>query len=248
MCWEHPTVNICRKCIVERQCLSLGSLVMENQLWKHTLLWSLVPIDSNAVMHIGCCVLAGNCIVDQLLPWIWIMGSILASWHNSFFICSRILLQALNESLKLLKTHSPETAAMLFTVDNEAGKITCLCQVPQVNEGGESKLGGHQTDSHSRYLGGGIAVQLLLSDVCRWWTWPPLLCSYVGIWTASLFWALIELGFLYPASRLYILEPATLFSISYQPTDDKWRTECNLCLNCCISCPVCEFLGGNCHH
>nr|XP_060643808.1 alanine--tRNA ligase, cytoplasmic [Anolis sagrei ordinatus] len=45
--------------------------------------------------------------------------------------------KALNESLKLLKTHSPETAAMLFTVDNEAGKITCLCQVPQevVNKG-----------------------------------------------------------------------------------------------------------------
>ncbi|XP_062997249.1 alanine--tRNA ligase, cytoplasmic [Elgaria multicarinata webbii] len=39
--------------------------------------------------------------------------------------------KALNESLKLLKTHSPETSAMLFTVDNEAGKITCLCQVPQ---------------------------------------------------------------------------------------------------------------------
>ncbi|KAH0619579.1 hypothetical protein JD844_000302 [Phrynosoma platyrhinos] len=39
--------------------------------------------------------------------------------------------KALNESLKLLKTHSPETAAMLFTVDNEVGKITCLCQVPQ---------------------------------------------------------------------------------------------------------------------
>nr|XP_028596219.1 alanine--tRNA ligase, cytoplasmic [Podarcis muralis] len=39
--------------------------------------------------------------------------------------------KALNESLKLLKTHSPQTAAMLFTVDNEAGKITCLCQVPQ---------------------------------------------------------------------------------------------------------------------
>ncbi|XP_048371818.1 alanine--tRNA ligase, cytoplasmic [Sphaerodactylus townsendi] len=39
--------------------------------------------------------------------------------------------KALNESLKLFKTHSPETAAMLFTVDNEAGKIICLCQVPQ---------------------------------------------------------------------------------------------------------------------
>lgn len=40
--------------------------------------------------------------------------------------------QALNESLKLLKSHSPQTAAMLFTVDPDAGKITCLCQVPQV--------------------------------------------------------------------------------------------------------------------
>ncbi|EHH62253.1 hypothetical protein EGM_20519 [Macaca fascicularis] len=38
---------------------------------------------------------------------------------------------ALNEALKLFKTHSPQTSAMLFTVDNEAGKITCLCQVPQ---------------------------------------------------------------------------------------------------------------------
>ncbi|XP_033823610.1 alanine--tRNA ligase, cytoplasmic [Periophthalmus magnuspinnatus] len=39
--------------------------------------------------------------------------------------------KALNESLKLLKTNSPQTAAMLFTVDPEAGKVTCLCQVPQ---------------------------------------------------------------------------------------------------------------------
>lgn len=44
-----------------------------------------------------------------------------------------MLPQALNESLKLLKTNSPQTAAMLFTVDNDAGKIICLCQVPQVN-------------------------------------------------------------------------------------------------------------------
>lgn len=41
--------------------------------------------------------------------------------------------QALNESLKLLKTQSPQTAAMLFTVDHDAGKIVCLCQVPQVS-------------------------------------------------------------------------------------------------------------------
>uniref|UniRef100_H3CEF1 Alanine--tRNA ligase n=1 Tax=Tetraodon nigroviridis TaxID=99883 RepID=H3CEF1_TETNG len=39
--------------------------------------------------------------------------------------------KALNESLKLLKAQSPQTAAMLFTVDPEAGKVTCLCQVPQ---------------------------------------------------------------------------------------------------------------------
>ncbi|NXJ85810.1 SYAC protein, partial [Trogon melanurus] len=39
--------------------------------------------------------------------------------------------KALNESLKLFKTHSPQTAAMLFAVDQEAGRITCLCQVPQ---------------------------------------------------------------------------------------------------------------------
>lgn len=39
--------------------------------------------------------------------------------------------KALNESLKLLKSQSPQTAAMLFTVDPDAGKITCLCQVPK---------------------------------------------------------------------------------------------------------------------
>nr|XP_025043138.1 alanine--tRNA ligase, cytoplasmic [Pelodiscus sinensis] len=39
--------------------------------------------------------------------------------------------KALNESLKLFKAYSPQTAAMLFSVDSEAGKITCLCQVPQ---------------------------------------------------------------------------------------------------------------------
>ncbi|XP_039618774.1 alanine--tRNA ligase, cytoplasmic [Polypterus senegalus] len=39
--------------------------------------------------------------------------------------------KALNESLKLFKANSPQTAAMLFAVDSEAEKITCLCQVPQ---------------------------------------------------------------------------------------------------------------------
>ncbi|XP_034032845.1 alanine--tRNA ligase, cytoplasmic-like isoform X2 [Thalassophryne amazonica] len=45
--------------------------------------------------------------------------------------------KALNESLKLLRTQSPQTAAMLFTVDYDAGKIICLCEVPQevVNRG-----------------------------------------------------------------------------------------------------------------
>ncbi|KAM5126207.1 alanine--tRNA ligase, cytoplasmic [Mantella aurantiaca] len=39
--------------------------------------------------------------------------------------------KALNESLKLLKSQSPQTAAIIFSVDGDAGKITCLCQVPQ---------------------------------------------------------------------------------------------------------------------
>ncbi|CAF91677.1 unnamed protein product, partial [Tetraodon nigroviridis] len=48
------------------------------------------------------------------------------------WVSSRVpVSQALNESLKLLKAQSPQTAAMLFTVDPEAGKVTCLCQVPQ---------------------------------------------------------------------------------------------------------------------
>uniref|UniRef100_A0A8C9RQE9 Alanine--tRNA ligase n=1 Tax=Scleropages formosus TaxID=113540 RepID=A0A8C9RQE9_SCLFO len=39
--------------------------------------------------------------------------------------------KALNEAGKMLKTHSPKTAAMLFSIDSEADKILCLCQVPQ---------------------------------------------------------------------------------------------------------------------
>uniref|UniRef100_UPI0037E8FDAE alanine--tRNA ligase, cytoplasmic n=1 Tax=Semicossyphus pulcher TaxID=241346 RepID=UPI0037E8FDAE len=39
--------------------------------------------------------------------------------------------KALNDSLKLLKSQSPQTAAMLFTIDPDAGKIICLCQVPE---------------------------------------------------------------------------------------------------------------------
>ncbi|KAK2498483.1 hypothetical protein MC885_002150 [Smutsia gigantea] len=46
-------------------------------------------------------------------------------------LISPLVAEALNEALKLFKMHSPQTSAMLFTVDNEAGKITCLCQVPQ---------------------------------------------------------------------------------------------------------------------
>ena len=32
------------------------------------------------------------------------------------------------KALKLFQTHPPLPSAMLFTVDKEAGKITCLCQ------------------------------------------------------------------------------------------------------------------------
>ncbi|XP_054631472.1 alanine--tRNA ligase, cytoplasmic [Dunckerocampus dactyliophorus] len=39
--------------------------------------------------------------------------------------------KALNECLKLLKSNSPQTAAMLFAVDPDAGKVVCLCEVPQ---------------------------------------------------------------------------------------------------------------------
>uniref|UniRef100_A0A8C5R8R2 Alanine--tRNA ligase n=1 Tax=Leptobrachium leishanense TaxID=445787 RepID=A0A8C5R8R2_9ANUR len=39
--------------------------------------------------------------------------------------------KALNECLKLLKSSSPQTAAIIFSEDSDAGKITCLCQVPQ---------------------------------------------------------------------------------------------------------------------
>lgn len=58
-------------------------------------------------------------------------GSALPScWDTLLHVCP--VSQALNESLKLLKSQSPQTAAMLFTVDPEASKVTCLCQVPQV--------------------------------------------------------------------------------------------------------------------
>ena len=40
--------------------------------------------------------------------------------------------KALNEALKLFQTHPPLPSAMLFTVDKEAGKITCLCQVSRM--------------------------------------------------------------------------------------------------------------------
>uniref|UniRef100_A0A3Q2ZBD8 Alanine--tRNA ligase n=1 Tax=Hippocampus comes TaxID=109280 RepID=A0A3Q2ZBD8_HIPCM len=39
--------------------------------------------------------------------------------------------KALNECLKVLKASSPQTAAMLFAVDPDAGKVICLCEVPQ---------------------------------------------------------------------------------------------------------------------
>ncbi|XP_032813749.1 alanine--tRNA ligase, cytoplasmic [Petromyzon marinus] len=39
--------------------------------------------------------------------------------------------KALNEALKLFKSLSPQTSTMLFAVDNDAGKVTCLCQVAE---------------------------------------------------------------------------------------------------------------------
>ncbi|CAN2389279.1 Catalyzes the attachment of alanine to tRNA(Ala) in a two-step reaction alanine is first activated by ATP to form Ala- AMP and then transferred to the acceptor end of tRNA(Ala). Also edits incorrectly charged tRNA(Ala) via its editing domain [Pristimantis euphronides] len=53
--------------------------------------------------------------------------SIFIALLTSLFFFSK----ALNESLKILKSQSPKTSAIIFAVDNEAGKITCLCQVPQ---------------------------------------------------------------------------------------------------------------------
>lgn len=53
--------------------------------------------------------------------------------YGDLLLPACLVFQALNESLKLLKSQSPQTAAMLFTVDPDAAKVTCLCQVPQVN-------------------------------------------------------------------------------------------------------------------
>uniref|UniRef100_UPI00358FAF3E alanine--tRNA ligase, cytoplasmic isoform X1 n=2 Tax=Myxine glutinosa TaxID=7769 RepID=UPI00358FAF3E len=39
--------------------------------------------------------------------------------------------KALSEALKLFKSLSPQTSVMLFSVDSDVGKITCLCQVPE---------------------------------------------------------------------------------------------------------------------
>lgn len=36
----------------------------------------------------------------------------------------------LAKALKLFKTHSPDASETFFTVESEAGKIMCLCQVP----------------------------------------------------------------------------------------------------------------------
>lgn len=68
--------------------------------------------------------------------------------------------QALNESLKLLKAQSPHTATMLLTVDPDAGKITCLCQVPQVTRPAHSEPGFsfspfHRSDFVPLPTGGG---------------------------------------------------------------------------------------------
>jgi alanyl-tRNA synthetase len=41
--------------------------------------------------------------------------------------------QALDGALKQVKTLSPETSAMFFSVDSEARKIVCLSTVPKVS-------------------------------------------------------------------------------------------------------------------
>lgn len=42
--------------------------------------------------------------------------------------------KALDAALKQYKSKSPQTAAMLFSVDKENSKILCLAQVPQVRK------------------------------------------------------------------------------------------------------------------
>lgn len=85
-----------------------------------------------------------------------------------------VLFQALNESLKLFKTNSPQTAAMLFAVDNEAGRITCLCQVPQVMP--------RQRGSLSLSLRGGAAASrqelsnIIQPELTEVWQEPQPLC------------------------------------------------------------------------
>ena len=46
--------------------------------------------------------------------------------------CTLILLQALDGAMKHLKS-LPNTAAMLFSVDQEDHKLVCHCQVPNVS-------------------------------------------------------------------------------------------------------------------
>lgn len=41
--------------------------------------------------------------------------------------------KALDSALKQFKSDAPNTAAMLFSVDGENGKLVCLCQVPDVS-------------------------------------------------------------------------------------------------------------------
>lgn len=71
--------------------------------------------------------------------------------------------QALNESLKLLKAQSPQTATMLLTVDPDAGKITCLCQVPQVSRPARSEPRSSSSPFHR--------ADFLLPLVGRGWSW-----------------------------------------------------------------------------
>lgn len=67
----------------------------------------------------------------MLCPTIRYIESINSNLGQNYFNVL-IYLQALDGALKQVKTLSPDTAAMFFSVDDDAGKIVCLSAVPKV--------------------------------------------------------------------------------------------------------------------
>ena len=61
---------------------------------------------------------------------------LIGSNPNAPFMVSRMEAgassKALDAALKEFKSSSPQTSAMLFSTDEETGKILCLAQVPKV--------------------------------------------------------------------------------------------------------------------